>query len=149
LAALSGVCAIFCAYQAREEFFPVASCHCSFVGQDFLAIGHAIKTYKINAGYPPTTAQGLDALINEPKLGPKPKRWVQVMKKMPTDGWGTPFRYTVSTLAEGGWRWELRSAGKDGVFGSSDDETFEDESDGALLSPDFWAEGVAESRPSY
>ena len=121
LAAFSGVCAMACAYVAWDRFFAVEGCVCSRGQSDFMAIGNAIKTYKINAGRPPSTAQGLAALVSEPKSGPKPRRWVQVMKKVPTDPWGTPYRYTLLPSPEGEWRWELKSAGPDGAFGSSDD----------------------------
>lgn len=99
----------------------------AYVGPDHELISNAIKTYVINAGRPPTTAQGLDALVNEPKSGPKPRRWIQVWKKLPTDPWGTPYRYTLLAPQDGEWRWELRGAGPDGTFGSSDDQVNEGE----------------------
>lgn len=91
------------------------------VEQNFLEIGNALKTYQINAGRLPTTAQGLDVLVNEPTQGPKPKRWVQVRKKLYSDPWQTPYRYTLLESKGNGGRWELRSAGPDRIFGSGDD----------------------------
>ena len=119
------------------------------VEQDFLAIGNAIKSYQINAGGPPSTAQGLDALVDKPTRGPKPRRWVQVMKKLPVDPWLNPYRYSLSAAAGEGLRWEIRCAGRDGFFGSSDDIVHKDESSGAFFSPAFQAEVRAEPRPSY
>jgi general secretion pathway protein G len=150
LAAFSGVCAMICVFEVWPRFFPSSSgCHLSRVDQDFIAIANALKMYKIKTGLLPTTSQGLDALVSEPKSGPKPRHWTQVMKRLPKDSWGTPFRYTLFEPSGGVWRWELRSAGKDGIFGSSDDEIFEDESSVALLPPEFQAEGIAESRACY
>lgn len=97
------------------------------VQQDFWSIGNALKTYLINGGRPPTTAQGLDALIKKPTQGPTPRRWVQVMKKLFPDPWQTPYRYTLLSSKAHEWRWELRSAGADRTFGTGDDlmEEFE------------------------
>jgi len=119
------------------------------VEQDFLAIGNALKSYQINAGRPPTTGQGLDVLVNEPKQGPKPKRWVQVMKKMPPDPWQIPYCYTLLSPKEYEWRWELRSAGPDRVFGSGDDLVDEYQTGKLLPMPAGEPEADAGSRPSY
>ena len=112
---------------------------------DFQVIHSALKTYVTNAGQPPTTAQGLDALVNEPRSSPKPKRWVQVMKIFPADPWETPYRYVLVAPKEREWRWELRSAGPDRVFGNRDDLTSEEESGDLLTLQD----GSRESHPSY
>jgi general secretion pathway protein G len=101
---------------------------------DFAVISNAIKIYIINAGRPPTTAQGLEAFVNEPRTGPKPRRWTQVMKKVPTDPWSTPYRYTLLEPKDRCWCWELRSAGPDGFFGSGDDFVAEDS--GGIVVPD-------------
>ncbi len=44
------------------------------------------------------------------------------------DGWGRPLRYAVMRMFSGGFNWELRSAGKDGIFspGFSDDPSSDD-----------------------
>ena len=111
---------------------------------DFQVIHRVLKTYVTNAGQPPTTAQGLDALVNEPR-SPKPKRWVQVLKMLPTDPWETPYRYALIAPNEREWRWELRSAGPDRVFGNRDDLASEEEWGDYLRLED----GSVESRPSY
>ena len=119
------------------------------VEQDFLAIGNAVKTYQINAGRPPTTAQGLDVLLNEPKAGPKPRRWTQVMKKLPDDHWQTPYRYSLLTPKDSEWRWELRSAGRDGVFGSGDDISGEYESGSSIVPGGVRAGEKTDPRSSF
>lgn len=91
------------------------------VATDDEVLANAICTYLINAGRPPSTEQGLLALEKEPVSGPKPRRWVQIMKKVPTDPWGNPYGYRVLTEGTGNWSFELSSAGKDGIVGTEDD----------------------------
>ncbi|RYD78527.1 MAG: hypothetical protein EOP84_14155 [Verrucomicrobiaceae bacterium] len=92
---------------------------------DFLAISNVIESYVANAGRPPTTEQGLMALVEEPTTGPKPIRWSQVMKKVPTDPWGNPYGYRVLSEGTGKWSYELSSAGKDGILQTGDDRAKE------------------------
>lgn len=115
------------------------------VDQDFLAIGNAIRSYVADTEQPPTTAQGLDALVHEPRTSPRPKRWVQWMKKMPTDPWGTSYRYTLLAPRETEWRFELRCAGPDRTFGNRDDLASEE----SVIDLRVFEDGSVESRPSY
>ena len=89
--------------------------------RDLLAIHDLLKKYAVAAGRPPATSQGMEALVEEPKSDPQPKAWVQALRRTPEDPWGMPYRYTLLDGKEGGWRWEVRSAGEDGVFGTHDD----------------------------
>lgn len=91
------------------------------VAPDSEVISNALKTYTIIAGRPPTTEQGLMALVQEPVAGPKPRRWTQVMKKVPTDPWGNPYHYRLLSEERGRWSFELSSAGKDGILQTEDD----------------------------
>jgi len=88
---------------------------------DFAVISNAIKTYAIIAGRPPTTEQGLMALVQEPVAGPKPRRWTQIMKKIPTDPWGRPYDYRIVVEEDRAWRYEIRSGGIDGIMQTGDD----------------------------
>jgi general secretion pathway protein G len=115
------------------------------VDQDFLVIDNALKACASHAGRPPVSAQGLEALVNEPTTGPKPRRWTQIMTKLPTDPWGTPYRYVLLGPKEREWRWELCCAGPDRVFGNRDDLASEAEWGDYLTLQD----GGVESRPSY
>ena len=63
------------------------------VQSDFNTIGAALKMYKINAGTYPTTAQGLQALVERPTSTPVPKNWTQYSKSVPKDPWGNEFAY--------------------------------------------------------
>ena len=106
---------------------PSISAKSQRVELDFQAIHRLIKAYASDAGQPPTTAQGLDALITEPRTSPKPKSWTQRMKMLPTDPWETPYRYKLLESKEGEWRWELRFAGSDRILENGDDWTSEGE----------------------
>ena len=67
------------------------------VKADFMAISAALATYRLNAGHFPTTAQGLQALIEKPTKEPIPGRWRKIMEKHPVDPWGSPYGYLVRT----------------------------------------------------
>lgn len=60
---------------------------------DFKSLESALQMYKLNAGQFPTTSQGLKALQDKPTTTPVPRRWVQVMNKIPEDPWGSPYGY--------------------------------------------------------
>jgi general secretion pathway protein G len=97
------------------------------IGGDLVMISSAVKMYSINTRHPPTTAQGLGALVTEPVVGPKPKRWSRMLDRVPLDPWQTPYRYELLKPRATEWRWELRSAGPDGVFDTADDQASETE----------------------
>lgn len=63
------------------------------VEADIQAISTQLRTYEmLNLTYP-TTAQGLDALVNKPTIEPIPRRWRQLMESVPLDPWGNPYQY--------------------------------------------------------
>ena len=95
------------------------------VDADFIAIGNALKTYKINAGSYPTTAQGLKALVEKPGGSPQPTRWTQVMKKLPTDPWGNEYGYLFPGRKDPS-EFEIISKGKDGAEGGEQDFSSQD-----------------------
>jgi len=87
---------------------------------DFNSIGAALKTYKIDTGFYPSTEQGLRALVESPKTEPTPKRWNKIADRVPTDPWTREYRYRL--LPEDDPRgYELRTAGPDGTDGNEDD----------------------------
>lgn len=57
----------------------------------------ALKMYKLDNGYYPSTEQGLDALVKKPAIGIIPKSWRDggylENKKVPNDPWRNPFVY--------------------------------------------------------
>jgi len=149
LAAFCGVGSLFFAYVSI--FTSRTSCHppVSRVEGDFSSIGSALRMYAVNNGQPPTTGQGISALVDKPVAGPKPKRWSRVMDCLPVDPWQTPYRYTHLPPKMLEWRYELRSAGEDRIFGSRDDIIAEDEWGKEVVPQALEAEAGVEPRPSY
>jgi len=62
---------------------------------DLNAFSAALLMYRLNAGNFPSEEQGLAALITRPKVAPIPRRWVQIMTKLPQDPWGLEYRYFI------------------------------------------------------
>ena len=81
---------------------------------DIRAIGNALDLYRLNNSHYPSTAQGLEALVNTPAGFPEPRSWgpEPYLKKLPTDPWGTEFVYINN-----GFNYELYSFGADGQEG--------------------------------
>ncbi len=63
------------------------------VRSDFKSFESALGVYRLRAGGYPTSAQGLEALVEKPTLPPKPRRWTQVMSKLPVDTWDRAYDY--------------------------------------------------------
>ena len=63
------------------------------VYSDIQAITTQLKLYEIQNYSPPTTNQGLDALVKKPGSPPVPRRWRQLMEMVPLDPWGQPYQY--------------------------------------------------------
>ena len=53
----------------------------------------ALKLYKLDNQRYPTAAQGLQALITKPSVGPAPINWRPYVDKLPGDPWGRPYQY--------------------------------------------------------
>ncbi len=63
--------------------------------QDIVSVTNALDLYKLDNGFYPTTAQGLQALVKEPTDSPKPSNWQQggYLKVLPVDPWSNPYHY--------------------------------------------------------
>ena len=56
----------------------------------------AIQAYAADNGMPPTTKQGLDALVSEPTTPPRPRKWQKYLtdaSSVPKDPWGNDYIY--------------------------------------------------------
>ncbi len=87
---------------------------------DFMAIDSAIRAYRLNAGGYPTTEQGMEALVTRPTTEPLPARWAKIADTVPKDAWNHPYHYRLLPQ-DGEPAFEIISAGKDGVLGTTDD----------------------------
>jgi general secretion pathway protein G len=89
------------------------------VESDIQAISMQLRTYEMLNYRKPTTAQGLQALVQQPGSDPKPRKWKQLMKSVPLDPWGAEYVYrNPGKLNPGGF--DLYSLGPDGK--ESDDD---------------------------
>jgi general secretion pathway protein G len=62
---------------------------------DVRAIGQALKLYRLDNGFYPTTEQGLGALTARPTTAPQPPNWKQggYLDRLPKDPWGGDYQY--------------------------------------------------------
>jgi len=96
------------------------------VESDFKSFESALAMYKLNAGSFPTTQQGLKSLKEKPSSTPVPRRWVQVMSKLPPDPWGVEYGYRFPGKKRAS-EFEMYSKGPDGQEGTQDDLSSQDE----------------------
>jgi len=82
----------------------------------------ALKLYKLDNGFYPSTEQGLQALVEKPDAGRVPKNWRQEgyleKSRVPTDAWGNEYIY-LSPGVHGDY--DITSYGADGVPGGEGD----------------------------
>jgi type II secretion system protein G len=76
----------------------------------------ALKLFRNDNGFYPTTEQGLEALVSKPTVGREPKKYRSAgyMDKIPLDPWGNPYVY-ISPGVQGDM--DVISLGADGVEG--------------------------------
>lgn len=92
------------------------------VDADFQAISTQLRTYEMANLRMPSTAQGLEALVKKPSSEPKPRRWTQLLERVPLDPWGEPYIYrNPGKLNPRGF--DLISKGPDRQEGGGDDIT--------------------------
>lgn len=86
---------------------------------DLRTIATALRVYRLDNGDYPTTAQGLQALVERPTSPPEPTSWAPdgYLPELPTDPWGNPYVYRSPGLTGA---YDLLSYGKDGAEGGED-----------------------------
>ncbi|HXN16528.1 MAG TPA: type II secretion system major pseudopilin GspG [Usitatibacter sp.] len=62
---------------------------------DIGAIVQALKLYRLDNGFYPSTDQGLLALVQRPTTQPAPTNWKQggYLERLPKDPWGSDYQY--------------------------------------------------------
>ncbi len=79
----------------------------------------ALKLFKLDNGFYPSTEQGLKALVEKPTTGKIPKNWKEggylEAKKIPLDPWETPYIYISPGVHNK--EYDIVSYGADGVEG--------------------------------
>jgi general secretion pathway protein G len=63
------------------------------VTSDVQAISMQLRTYEMLNYRKPTSAQGLEALVQMPSADPKPQHWKKLMEAVPLDPWGQKYVY--------------------------------------------------------
>ena len=91
------------------------------VQADVQAIKTQLQLYESMNGFYPTTEQGLQALVTQPQNDPRPARWYQLFKEMPTDPWGNGYIYRNPGVKNPGG-YDLYSAGPDRQADTGDDD---------------------------
>lgn len=83
---------------------------------DMAGIANSLDLYKLDNHQYPTTAQGLEALVQQP---PNTPNWnpAGYLKRTPTDPWGNEYTYISPGL--NGNNYDLYSLGADGAEGGS------------------------------
>jgi general secretion pathway protein G len=60
---------------------------------DVGAIVQALKLYRLDNGFYPSTDQGLGALVQKPGTQPVPGNWKPYLDKLPRDPWQSDYQY--------------------------------------------------------
>ena len=60
---------------------------------DVGALVQALKLYRLDNGFYPTTEQGLVALVQRPTTNPVPGNWKNYLDRLPKDPWGSDYQY--------------------------------------------------------
>jgi len=62
---------------------------------DVGALVQALKLYRLDNGFYPSTDQGLQALVTRPTTQPTPSNWKQggYLERLPQDPWGGDYQY--------------------------------------------------------
>ena len=90
-------------------------------GADSQTMKINLTRYKTMAGYLPTQAQGLEALVKKPSGNPAPRSWRQLMDASAlTDPWGHPYQYRNPGKRDTS-SYDVYSMGPDGQDGTADD----------------------------
>ena len=79
-----------------------------------------IKVYEDLNGAPPSTEQGLQALVTKPVGDPAPSHWRQLLPAVPVDPWGTRYFYRFPAVKSHA-PYDIFSAGKDQRPDTADD----------------------------
>ncbi len=88
---------------------------------DMRTIESALRFYRLDNGFYPTTEQGLEALVSRPESNPVPRNWRSggylEASSVPRDPWGSEYIYR--SPGDEGREYEIISLGADGKEGGS------------------------------
>ncbi|MEM9399236.1 MAG: type II secretion system major pseudopilin GspG [Verrucomicrobiota bacterium] len=87
---------------------------------DIQAISAALNMYESMNLRPPSSEQGLNALVVKPSSSPKPRKWTQFIDEVPMDPWGNEYVYSFPGK-KNARSFDLYSKGPDRLEGTEDD----------------------------
>lgn len=90
------------------------------VDGDLQNIMTQLQLYEARNMRPPTSDQGLKALVEKPTTEPLPEKWTALMEEVPKDPWGQEYKYRYPAQ-KSKKPYDVWSVGKDGVDGNEDD----------------------------
>lgn len=90
------------------------------VDGDLQNIMTQLQLYEARNMRPPTTDQGLKALVEKPTTEPLPEKWTPLMEEVPKDPWGQEYKYRYPAQ-KSKKAYDVYSLGKDGAEGTEDD----------------------------
>ncbi|MEK0445407.1 MAG: ral secretion pathway protein [Verrucomicrobiota bacterium] len=90
------------------------------VRADIQTLKTQLTVYEGTNGFPPSTDQGLRALVQQPSSSPTPRNWRKLMDEVPLDPWGREYQY-LQPGRRNPDSFDIFSAGKDGTVGTDDD----------------------------
>ena len=90
------------------------------IRSDLQTIQTQLMVYESMNGFPPSSEQGLRALVQQPSSNPAPRAWRQLLKEVPLDPWGMEYQY-VQPGRRNSESYDIFSAGKDRTPGTEDD----------------------------
>ncbi|HTR00282.1 MAG TPA: type II secretion system major pseudopilin GspG [Candidatus Acidoferrum sp.] len=90
---------------------------------DFALLATALGVYKLDNRSVPTTAQGLQALVQSPSQAPLPPHYKQggYVRELPRDPWGNDYLY-LAPSTDGSKEYSLWSLGADGKRGGDGED---------------------------
>jgi general secretion pathway protein G len=78
-----------------------------------------LKVYEARNLHPPTTEQGLKALVEMPTVEPVPGKWTQLLEEIPKDAWNHELLYLYPAKRSKA-DYDVFSLGRDGVESADD-----------------------------
>jgi type II secretion system protein G len=67
---------------------------------DISTLEQALKLYRLENQFYPSTSQGLQALVTRPTVGKVPPNWRPILDRLPVDPWGRPYQYGLAENGE-------------------------------------------------
>jgi general secretion pathway protein G len=114
------VIAVLAALVAPNVFQHLGTAQDAAARSQIEMLGAGLDAYRLDNGRYPTTAQGLQALRQEPTVEPRPRNWrgPYLRREIPLDPWGNPYVY-LSPGEHNPASYDLVSHGADGQPGGT------------------------------